>query len=215
MSVEENDAYREVVNNLVNGEYGDVRVFDCNDNWKFYGRYAVGLLTNTKYVAILDDDTIPGEKWFENCLDTMKEYPGIMGSAGVVLKHDGKYNPHERVGWPSMNENVREVDLVGHAVFFEKRVLNALWSEEPYMFDNGEDIQLSYMAQKVLGMKTYCPPHPPASPEMWGSLKGNEYGIDDVASSNNKQISHETFFKQRDECIKHCQSGGWKLVRNN
>lgn len=213
MSAEENEVYRGVVNGLVNGEYGDVKVFDCNENWKFYGRYAAGLLTNTKYVAIFDDDTIPGERWFENCLDTMRENPGIMGSAGVILKEDGRYNPHERVGWPTMNEETREVDLVGHAVFFEKLVLNALWSEEPCMFENGEDIQLSYAAQKFLGMKTFCPSHPPANPSLWGSLKGNEYGIDEVASSNNQQVSHQQFFSERDRCVQHCQAGGWKLVK--
>jgi len=26
-----------------------------------------------KYIAMFDDDTIPGNQWFENCIDCMKE----------------------------------------------------------------------------------------------------------------------------------------------
>ena len=67
------------------------RVFECSDNVKFHGRFAAALLADTKYVAIFDDDTIPGSKWFENCIQTEcklieEGYKApILGTAGVTL----------------------------------------------------------------------------------------------------------------------------------
>ena len=61
------------------------KIFQNDHNWKFYGRFAAALLTDTEYIAIFDDDTIPGTKWFENCLNTMKTHEGILGSAGFLL----------------------------------------------------------------------------------------------------------------------------------
>jgi GT2 family glycosyltransferase len=45
-----------------------VDVIQCNFNAKFHGRFAAALLADTEYIAIFDDDTIPGQKWFANCL---------------------------------------------------------------------------------------------------------------------------------------------------
>ena len=38
-------------------------------NFKFYGRFAIALLCETEYVAVFDDDTIPGNRWLENCIN--------------------------------------------------------------------------------------------------------------------------------------------------
>ena len=62
------------------------RIFKNDFNWKFYGRFAAALLADTEYVALYDDDTIPGKRWHENCLNTMKTHEGILGSAGIILK---------------------------------------------------------------------------------------------------------------------------------
>ena len=43
-------------------------IIDSSHNFGVWARFAVGLLANTKYVCVFDDDTIPGKKWFENCL---------------------------------------------------------------------------------------------------------------------------------------------------
>ena len=188
------------------------KIFDNDYNWKFYGRFAAALLANTEYVAVFDDDTIPGEKWFENCLDTMNKTPGILGSAGVILK-DKYYVHHDRCGWPTQNENVMEVDLVGHAWFFKRDWLQYLWREKPTTWDNGEDIQFSFLAQKYGDIKTYCPPHPPADRAIHGSILGNELGIDAKATSNNNETSHQQFFAERDLVVQNALKNGWKTVK--
>ena len=188
------------------------RVFHNDHNWKFYGRFAAALLADTEYIAIFDDDTVPGSKWFENCLSTMTTNEGILGSAGVIL-NGKRYVQHDRCGWPSQNEEVTEVDLVGHAWFFKREWLKYLWQEKPTTWDNGEDIQFAFMAKIHGGIPTYCPPHPPSDREMHGSVLGNELGIDDKATSTNSAVSHQQFFNERDVCVQTGIKKGWKTVR--
>lgn len=192
-------------------EKSGAKVFLSNHNWKFYGRFAAAMLVDTEYVAIFDDDTFPGKDWFSNCLQTMSKKEGILGGVGCVLPGD-RYYGHHRIGWSNPNEEIEEVDLVGHAWFFKREWLQYLWREKPQTWENGEDIQFSYMAQKYGGVKTYVPPHPRDKPEMFSSLKGMEYGVDEVATSN--QRNHTTFYKQRDECVRKAVRNGWKLLRS-
>ena len=188
------------------------RLFLNNYNWKFYGRFAAALLADTEYIAIFDDDTIPGQKWFDNCFKTMSIKEGILGSAGVILKSD-KYADHDRCGWPTHNNKIERVDLVGHAWFFKREWLQYLWKEKPPTWDNGEDIQFSYSAQKYGGIETYCPPHPTTNRDMHGSILGNELGIDSKATSTDSAVSHQQFFSERDGCVQHSLRNGWKTVK--
>ena len=74
-------------------------------------------------------------------------------------------------------------------------------------------MHFSYSAQKYGGIKTYCPPHPPEDIELHGSIMGNELGIDDKATSNNNETSHQQFFSERDFCVQEALRKGWKTVR--
>lgn len=78
-------------------ELPGVKIAKCNFNSKFHGRFAMALLAQTTYVAIFDDDTIPGKRWFENCLATMKTHEGILGTLGIILKSN-KYRGCSRAG---------------------------------------------------------------------------------------------------------------------
>lgn len=187
--------------------------FDNDYNWKFYGRFAAAMLATTEYVAIFDDDTMPGSRWFENCLDTIEQVNGILGSAGVILKSK-RYIDHDRCGWPTQNKQTTRVDLVGHAWFFKREWLKYLWMESPATWDNGEDIHFSYLAQKYGGIQTYCPPHPAEDKMLHGSLLGVKLGTDAVATSNNIVVSHQQFFSERDLCVLNSLQGGWQTVRN-
>jgi len=102
---------------------------------------------------------------------------------------------------------------VGHAWFFKRTWLKYLWTKHLTTWDNGEDIQFSYIAQKYGGINTYCPPHPPGEPELHGSLYGNELGIDNKATSTNTSLSHQAFFSERDYCVRKALEGGWRVVR--
>lgn len=176
----------------------------CNHNFSFFGRFAFALLAETEYVAIFDDDTIPGTKWFENCLNCMKTHPGIYGTAGIIL-HGDFYHPHTKIGWASPKQNIVEIDLCGHAWFLRRSDLAAMWKEPIYSRNNGEDIHLSFAAQKHNGTKTYCPPHYYNDQETWGSLKGNAYGCGPEASW--KKSTHGQL---RNEIVYNAIKNGWK-----
>jgi len=188
------------------------RLFHNDYNWKFYGRFAAALLADTEYVALYDDDTIPGSRWHENCLQTMKTHPGILGSAGIIL-NGNRYIQHERCGWPSQNPEITEVDLVGHSWFFKREWLRYLWKEKPVTWDNGEDIQFAFMCKIHGNIPTYCPAHPPDEKELHGSILGNELGVDVKATSTNATISHQEFFAQRDICVQTGLRNGWETIR--
>ena len=187
-----------------------IKTYKCNYNTKFFGRFTLPLLCKTPYVAMFDDDIICGKDWFKNCLETIEVEDAILGGSGVLLQ--GKqYQPNSKVGWNgNRNGSPIEVDLVGHAWFFEKEWLKYLWMEKPFTWNNGEDIQFSYTAQKYGNIKTYCPPHPSSNKELHSSLQGYELGVDSKATSNSR--NHEVFYAQRDACVKNAIINGWKPV---
>lgn len=190
------------------------RFVASNHNWKFFGRFALALMVQSKYVALFDDDMLPGRCWLENCLNTVgqPQSNGILGGSGVFLPPSGGYGPNERVGWHGPhNDMIQEVDLVGHAWFMEKRFLLPMWREEPFSWDNGEDIHLSYTAQKYEGIRTFVPPHPIDKPELWSSdpVIARARGADKHAHSVAQQKKHD---KDRDDIVNHCRAQGWEVI---
>lgn len=157
----------------------------CNNNLGVWARFAYALNAKTEYICIFDDDTIPGSKWFENCLNTMKTHEGLLGSIGLIYESDKSYFPHIRHGWAAPNENIVKVDIVGHAWFFKREWLSTFWRELPNPIYTivGEDMHFSYMLQKYLNINTYVPAHPAHDKELWGSLKGWEMGTERNALS--------------------------------
>lgn len=186
-----------------------IRVIESNYNWKYCGRFAAACLVDTEYTAIFDDDTICGPEWFENCLNSNIEKPGIYGGVGVNLHTDRTYQPNTRYGWVSGNLDTVEVDLVGHAWFFKSEYIKYMWMEKP-TWENGEDMHFSAMAQIHGGIKTYVPPHPVSHKDCWSSLYGVELGVDEVASSAVR--NHQQFYKERNAVVEKLIGLGWKTV---
>jgi hypothetical protein len=158
----------------------DVIFVDCNQNLGVWSRFALALNCRSDYIAIFDDDTIPGPKWLENCINTHKTHPGLLGTVGVVF--GDKYytwNKVNRIGWCTPNETTEKVDIVGHCWFFHRDLLSVFWRELPnkhYVPIVGEDIHFAKMIQKYTPYGVYVPPHPANKKELWGSIKGEPYG---------------------------------------
>lgn len=183
-------------------------------NFKFLGRFSAALLARTPYVAIFDDDTVPGKKWFENCFNTIETgYDGILGVSGVVLAGD-YYEGNVKVGWNGViPDKVTEVDLVGHGWFMKKDHLRYLWYEEPITYETGEDMQLSYLAQKYGNVKTYVPAHDISDIETFGCIPsiGKTYAVDRYAES---VIKGGQAIRMRSELVRECIKGGWQILKN-
>lgn len=164
-----------------------------NHNYGVWSRFAHVLNTTGDYVCVFDDDTIPGKKWFENCMKEMKKQEGLYGTRGLIFRDQHYANYIADVGWHSGNENTTKVDIVGHAWFFPKHYISAFWNEtkEPTSKFCGEDIHFSYTIQKYLNANTYVPPHPVSDLDMWGSIPkyGIQWGCDKNAISERTDIA--------------------------
>jgi hypothetical protein len=184
----------------------------CNANLGVWARFAYALNARTEYICIFDDDTFPGKRWLENCIDTMKTHEGLLGTIGLIYQSKNSYHPITRFGWDNPNEAVVKVDIVGHAWFFKREWLSAFWRELPPtdLTLVGEDMHFSFMIQKYLGLNTYVPPHPVNNRDLWGSLNGWNLGREANAISlvpRNINLM-DSYFK---ELVKR----GFKLINDD
>lgn len=182
-------------------------IIDCNKNLGVWPRFMIGLLATTDFVSVFDDDTIPGKKWFENCLQTISQYNGLLGTIGLIFHNSNRYSHNFiRVGWDNCNNITTHVDLVGHSWFFRREWILELYKIIPdydNLFITGEDMGFSWALQQI-GIKTYVPPHPLNDIEMFGSIPhlAWKYGTESVAISMAQDIYYKfdnmfTYFKNK------------------
>ena len=212
-------------NDLLNYDIGsEIPVAYCNYNFGVWARFYYAFNALNPYVVIFDDDTIPGKRWLENCMETMKTHEGLLGTVGLIYPqpkppHESSYfEPYVRVGWPKKGNHHEpvQVDFVGHSWFFKKEWLPFLVRELPNPKYNicGEDMHFSYMLQKYAGIKTYVPPHPSDDTELWGSLKGGKYGGDEnsIWESNQKGFDGTPSKLLMNQYFREQRMKGWKLI---
>ena len=185
-----------------------IKYYRLNYNSGIFSRFAIALLCKTKYVAILDDDIIPGEKWFENCLQTeIDSGQCLLGASGVFLQHKG-YHKFGKVGWNGAKEDkILAVDLVGHSWFCRQKLFQYLWYEEPPNWDNGEDIFFAYCLQKYCEIGCFVPPHPKDDRKLWGNIVGTKF-----ADDQNAMFKSDFHYNDRDNIVKQCCYKGWRLL---
>ena len=186
----------------------------ASKNFGVWARFTVGLLFNTKYVCVFDDDTIPGPNWFKNCVDTMAIKRGLLGTIGIRFNEGVHYWFNGRIGWDGPRDTIEQVDIVGHAWFFEQAWLHHLWSFQPdfnTMLRAGEDIAFSHCLQQI-GVNTYVPPHPVDRKDMWGSdhAKAYQYGNESVATGITDGLGY--FDRVLTDCIVH---RGFRTMSND
>jgi len=182
-----------------------------NYNYGVWARFAFALNARTEYICVFDDDTIPGKKWFENCLNTMEENEGLLGTRGLRFKSKSRYSPNICFGWDNPNIKTEKVDIVGHSWFFKREWLGAFWREMPPLdFSEiaGEDIHFSYALQRFLGLKTYVPPHPLNDLDLWGS--NPELAIK-LGNDDSSICGRDDSIVRFNKALKYYTSRGFKL----
>jgi hypothetical protein len=186
------------------------KVFDCNYNSGVWSRFLISQLADTEYVCIFDDDTIPGNNWFKNCLECMNNKEALYGTIGVVFKDsDTTYDFHIRHGWDNPNNKPKPVDIVGHSWFFKKDWICYFTREPPKVkeqFSVGEDMHFSYMLQKYGNIPTYVPPHPSDDISLFGSIPRTAYAYGQDGNSGSNVVGN--FNTAYSECI----SNGFKTL---
>ena len=191
----------------INSRISTARVINSPVNFGVWSRFFFAMNCESKFVAIFDDDTVPGLKFFENCLEHFECHPGIYGTRGLRFLSRNRYAPYHQYGWMEPNESLMEVDIVGHNWFLKTEWLPA-FTRNLTLADKdnlaGEDIHLSFALQAELGIKTYVPPHPSGEQDLWGSIPelANRYGQDSSAISSSKSALSR-FDKEVDKVCKN------------
>ena len=186
-----------------------------NVNFGVWARFAYALNSTGEYICILDDDTIPGSKWLENCYKTMLKTPGLLGTRGLVFDNPLAYSLYREIGVYDQNELTEQVDIVGHSWFFRREWLSEYWAEFGNRFQSnlaGEDIHFSYVLQKHLQIPTLVPPHPRNKPEMWGSKPELARKL----GSGKESISQSTeSLKRFENALQHYRKIGFVVLSEN
>lgn len=163
-----------------------------------WGRFVCALNARSEFIHVVDDDTIPGNRWLENCLETMDEVGnGILSTRGVVMSDkDTRYplpESYTPVGWCNPNEVTTRVDMGCHSWFFRKDVLRSYFAEMPTNFPMrfGEDTHIAYAAKKHMGINSYVPKHPKEDVSLWGSMRETaiRYGEEACAISMSQEAN--------------------------
>jgi hypothetical protein len=147
-----------------------ITIIHSTENLGVWARFTAPLLIDSKFYCIFDDDTIPGERWLENCTITFGIERALMGTIGLTFLSN-KYYEHRRFGWANPIETSTSVDIVGHSWFFDRGMIEAFWSKRALVDSPfaGEDIHFSYAIQAELGLRTIVPPHPANDLSLWGA----------------------------------------------
>ncbi|KAJ3317623.1 hypothetical protein HDV06_001355 [Boothiomyces sp. JEL0866] len=132
----------------------------------YFGRFQIGLLAPTKYVAIFDDDVIPeGIHAFRNMLHTFNlesnEYYGMYGIKGHVIvgeqagTEQSEYYANHFTHEPGKIEGA---DVVGGLWFMKREWIKFMFVEDPITISTGEDIQITSMLLKHANIPTFLFP---------------------------------------------------------
>lgn len=149
-------------------------IYVSEHNVGVWGRFNFARQAKNNLIFLFDDDTIPGNLWFENCINEMNKKEALYGTNGVLMDIPKNYpfkKNFQHIGWKGPNPETVPVDFVGHCWFFKRKWLD-------YMFENtenmqaykicAEDMTFSYKLQQN-GICTLVPPHPLDNMQMWGN----------------------------------------------
>ena len=202
--------YKVELNKKILGVFDNYKISATNGGvWKRF-EFA-GKVAKSPYVCLFDDDTIPGQRWFENCHMNIMQQRGVYVTNACLIKDIPKYPAGSLWGgWHTGNEKTCAVDFGGHAWFFEREYLTWML-DKPYLKKYklvAEDMTISFAASKH-GFGSYVPQHPKNIPSLWGSIPefGLKYGTSEVAISlnvNNLQLMVYALNELHDD--------GWKLL---
>lgn len=184
----------------------------ASENLGVWARFAYALNADTEFILMLDDDTIPGSRWVENCLNTMALTPGLLGTRGLIFVEPSSYSINLEAGVHSPNAEVTEVDIVGHAWFFKREWLAAYWAEYAVKFPEalaGEDIHFSFAIQKNLGLPTLVPPHPIGDLSMWGSQPESAVSLGTSQDAISKGVGAMRKFER---ALRHYRKQGFSVL---
>ncbi|KAJ3234358.1 hypothetical protein HDU81_001466 [Chytriomyces hyalinus] len=142
----------------------DIRVsFTASSfNFKFHGRFLLAPMASTvaRYLMMVDDDVVMTTTMVQEFIAHMKVKPRLLGTAGQLRgprpNSDPGWHNHEspHVQKSSLTSaNQPQVDYLCNIWFLKTSWTTAIFMRDhPLTFYTGEDIHLSFMVKKYLGV---------------------------------------------------------------
>jgi len=202
-----------IVGHLINEKtkyfdfYGVDKIIDFKYDPGIFSKFITATAAKGDFIAIFDDDIIPGNRWFENCLDCFKKEKGLYGSFGGKLTESSYQKVKKFGGLHRKSQHKELVDFIGMSWFFPFEYLSYIWKEKPPFYENGEDIFFSFMLKKYKKVDSFVTPYP-KNRDFWGSIYP-EYGIDENAIFLRDMKTHKSI---RNETVKILMERGWKSI---
>lgn len=163
----------------------NIQAVSATKNVGVWGRFSTALLSKYDNIFILDDDIVPGKRWFENCIGILNSRKSVVGGVGVCFNpNTSDYNVNHRIGWVNPKLDKIHADVIGHCwgakrEFFEKFWVNT--NHHHKSSKSGEDIHFSWLAQKY-NYEVIVPFHG-ENIDNWSNIMGVVIGTNDEALS--------------------------------
>ncbi len=111
-------------------------------------RFMLAMQATTKFVAILDDDVVPGSQWIEQCTKLCEQHDVIISVSGVIYTED-RWDAVYEIGPLNPNEQTARVDAGRQGWFMRTDTLWKLMQSRPLSQNSntGWDIHIAAMAK--------------------------------------------------------------------
>lgn len=135
-----------------------------------YRRFSEAALSGTRFVAILDDDCVPGKQWLERAMQRIAQMaalgqPCIVACAGTIFRSDDP-NSGIPIGPESPRPEEHEVDLGRGGWIMETKLLDH-FREREALDDRGWAYHLAMLVQRLAGI-TMVLPYEQKNHDTWG-----------------------------------------------
>jgi len=137
----------------------------------YYGRIQIGLQATTPYTVFLDDDCMPGDRFFANSLRIMgtNEYRGLLGIKGhrtdLEMLDLEYYGPLDKTNY------IVEADVVGGGWIVETGWVRLAFQTRHFTWGTGEDYTWCANLRKYANVPCFVLPFDPHLPPTWGVSK--------------------------------------------
>jgi len=127
-----------------------LEIADLDPNLKLYSAWQLALQVETKYLAVYDDDQMPGSTHLAKMLQAVKRTGGVVGVTGRHLETivDWRYRVPEYgatrswIEHCSMEHAALRVDKLDRHWVLESKWIQYLWREELPTYGGGDDFWL-------------------------------------------------------------------------
>src|SRR6056300_33310 len=190
-------------------EYPSVIYRNQHKSTPLYSRFINSINITTPYVFICDDDTLPGKKYLEKCLEFSKNKDVCIVSCGMNFNEgETKYNVNKRIRQSEFLKVPTQVNMGGQGYFLKTELLRKYCNYKTHSTLSGEDIHLGFVCYKE-NIPIYVLDKDENDKDTWQDLTLGKRGDDEKA-----QWKYPTHKPVRDKLMEIYTSMGWQFKKS-